>query len=69
MYIFDNEITLESREKLDEYLDGYEYGTSGLSFSSLYMWRNINKFSWDIVGDYMCITGVGYLNDLSLIHI
>lgn len=63
MYIFDNEITLESREKLDEYLDGYEYGTSGLSFSSLYMWRNINKFSWDIVGDYMCITGVGYLND------
>lgn len=63
MYIFDNEITLEGRERISEYLDSYEYETSGLSFSSLYMWRNINRFRWDIIGDYMCISGVGYLDD------
>lgn len=61
MYIFENKINLKNREILDEYLNGYEYKHSGLSFSSLYMWRDINHFSWDIIGDYMCITGVSYL--------
>ena len=46
---------------MDEYLNSYEYRTSGLSFTSLYMWREINQFSWDIVGDYMCLSGVSHL--------
>lgn len=61
MYMFDNKISIDNRAVLEEYLNGYEYRTSGLSFSAQYMWRDINKFSWDIVGDYMCISGVSHL--------
>lgn len=43
MHIFENEITLGNRPILDEYMNSYEYKTSGLSFSSMYMWRNIKK--------------------------
>ena len=61
MHIFENEITLGNRPILDEYMNSYEYKTSGLSFSSMYMWRNINLFQWDIIGDYMCVTGLSHL--------
>ena len=61
MYMFDNQITIEDRPLLEEYLGGYEYKTSGLSFSAQYMWRDINRFSWDIIGDYMCISGISHL--------
>lgn len=61
MFIFDNRISIESRPILDEYLGGFKYRTSGLSFSSLYMWRNINNFSWEIIGDYLCISGISHL--------
>ena len=40
---------------------GFDYKTSGLSFSALYMWRNINKFSWQLIGDYLCIAGLSHL--------
>ena len=61
MYMFDNRITVENREILEEYLNGFEYKTSGLSFSAQYMWREINRFSWDMIGDYMCISGISHL--------
>ncbi|MDO4546305.1 MAG: phosphatidylglycerol lysyltransferase domain-containing protein [Bacillota bacterium] len=61
MYMFDNRISIDNRELLEEYLNGYEYKTSGLSFSAQYMWRDINRFSWDIIGDYMCISGISHL--------
>lgn len=61
MYMYDNRITVEDRPLLEEYLNGYEYKTSGLSFSAQYMWREINQFSWDIVGEYMCISGISHL--------
>ena len=61
MYMFENRITIDNREILEEYLNGYEYKTSGLSFSAQYMWRDINIFSWDIIGDYMCISGISHL--------
>lgn len=61
MYMFDNRITIENREILEEYLNGFEYKTSGLSFSAQYMWREINCFSWEIIGDYMCIAGISHL--------
>ena len=59
--IFKNEITIENREILEQYLTSYEYRTSGLSFSSLYMWRDQNEFSWEIIGDYMVIAGLSHL--------
>ena len=61
MFMLDNRITSEARPILEEYLRGFEYGTSGLSFTSLYMWRNINNFSWQIIGDYLCIAGLSHL--------
>lgn len=61
MTIFENKIRLEDKEILDEYLRGYRYETSGLSFSSLYMWRDINEFSWEIFGEYLCIVGMSHL--------
>ena len=61
MYVFDNRITIEERDFLERYLNGFEYKTSGLSFSAMYMWRDINQFSWTTVGDYMCIAGVSHL--------
>jgi hypothetical protein len=61
MHIFENEITLENRAVLEEYLYGYDYKTSGLSYSSLYMWRDINRFRWEVLGDYLCISGLSHL--------
>lgn len=61
MFMLENRITIEERPVLEAYLRGYEYGTSGLSFTSLYMWRNINNFSWQIIGDYLCIAGLSHL--------
>ena len=58
MFLFDNRITLENRDVLEEYLNGFEYKTSGLSYSALYMWRDINQFSWTMMGDYMCLSGI-----------
>ncbi|MCQ2546848.1 MAG: phosphatidylglycerol lysyltransferase domain-containing protein [Clostridia bacterium] len=61
MYLFDNRITTENRAFVEEYLNGFEYKTSGLSFGGQYMWRDINQFGWEMVGDYMCISGVSHL--------
>ena len=61
MYMFDNRITIENREILEKYLNGFEYKTSGLSFSALYMWRDSNMFSWDMIGEYMCLAGISHL--------
>ncbi len=61
MFMLENRITIAERPILEEYLRGFEYGTSGLSFTSLYMWRNINNFSWQMIGDYLCIAGLSHL--------
>jgi len=61
VFRFDNEVTIEQRSLLEEYLRGFDYKTSGLSFSALYMWRNVNKFTWQMIGDYMCIAGLSHL--------
>lgn len=61
MFMFENQVTVESRKVLEEYLNSFEYKTSGLSFTSLYMWRNINFFSWQKIGDYLCIAGISHL--------
>jgi hypothetical protein len=62
MYIFDGRITLEDRELLESYLDGFDYKTSGLSYTSLFMWREINVVSWEKIGDYLCVAGADNLD-------
>ncbi|MBQ9708140.1 MAG: DUF2156 domain-containing protein [Firmicutes bacterium] len=61
MLIFENPIAAEDREPLRDFFESYEYECSASSFSSLYMWRDINKFSWEIIGDYLCIEGLSHL--------
>jgi hypothetical protein len=62
MYLFENKITLDDRKLLEEYLNGYAYRTSGLCFTSLYMWREINQFTWRRFGEYMCIAAADNLD-------
>ncbi len=61
MFMFENRITVENRLFLEEYLNGYDYKTSGLSFSALYMWRDVNCFSWMQSGDYLLLAGISHL--------
>ena len=60
-FFFDGRITLEDREFLEKYFNGYEYRTSGSSFSSMYMWKEDNNFSWKMIGDYLCVAGMSHL--------
>ena len=48
--LFNNEISIENRSVLEEYLFGFDYRTSGLCYTSLNMWRIINNFSWEMIG-------------------
>ena len=61
MHMFEHPITVESRTVLEPYLSSFEYKSSGLTFTSLYMWRNINQFSYQILGDYLCLAGISHL--------
>ena len=61
MYLLKNKISLDNRDILEEYLSGFDYRISGCSISSLYMWRDINHFCWEIIGDYLCISGTSHL--------
>ena len=56
MHIFDGRITLEDRAFLEGYLTGFDYKASGISFTSLFMWREVNDISWEQIGDYVCIS-------------
>ena len=63
MFIFENRVRIEDRTVLEEYLKGYDYQTSGLCFSSLYMWRTINCFCWKPSGRYLLLAGASNLED------
>ena len=62
MYIFDGRITLKDRELLESFLNGFDYKASGLTYTSLFMWKEINVISWKKIGDYLCITGADNLD-------
>ena len=57
MYLFENKISLEHREELERFLNRFPHKTSGLTFTSLYMWREVNQFSWEIIDDFLCVAG------------
>lgn len=59
--LFKNKIELGDKAELEKYLDAVDHRTSGLSFSSLYMWRDVNEFSWEIICGYLCIEGISHL--------
>ncbi|MBR5228501.1 MAG: DUF2156 domain-containing protein [Firmicutes bacterium] len=56
-YFFSNKITLENRKEIEEFVNAYPHETSGLTFTSLYMWRDQNRFSYEVINDYLCVAG------------
>ncbi|QEK13300.1 DUF2156 domain-containing protein [Crassaminicella thermophila] len=60
--MFKNEITLEDKALFEKYTGSYPYETSGLSFTSLFMWRHLNSFKYEIIHDFLCISGINHLN-------
>ena len=57
---FDN-LTDEDVKLLNEYFDGCDYQSSSYTFIANYIWRNTHKITWQIIGDYLCIAGLGTL--------
>ncbi len=58
-----NKIGLDKKEELMPYLWANDHQTSGLTFTSLYMWREENDFEYEIIGDYLCLTAMSFLKE------
>lgn len=56
-----NTLTQEEIRLLDDYFNGYDYESSSYSLIANYIWRNTHKISWEVIGDYLCIAGLGTL--------
>lgn len=62
--IFDrdfNDLTEEDIKLLNSYFDGYDYESSTHTFLANYIWRNTHDLTWQVIGDYLCIAGLGTL--------
>lgn len=56
-----NNLSEKETELLNSYFDGYDYQSSGHTLIANYIWRNTHKLSWQIIGEYLCIAGLGTL--------
>ena len=63
MEIFKNEIKLSDRQKLEEFVGAYPHETSGMSFSSIYMWSREYTYRYEIIGDFLCMAGLSNFKD------
>lgn len=61
-----NSIKIEDKILFDKYLNSFDYKTSGLTFTSLFMWRNLNDFKYEVINDFLCISGNSHLEVDSL---
>ena len=62
--IFDNDfqdLTEEDRKMLTSYFNGYDYQGSSYTFTANYIWRKTHKITWQRIGKYLCIAGLGTL--------
>ena len=57
---FDN-LSQKDIELLNSYFDGYDYQSSSHTLVANYIWRNTHDLSWQVIGDYLCIAGLGTL--------
>ena len=56
-----NDLSEDDVKLLNSYFDGYDYESSSHTFLANYIWRNTHDLSWQIIGDYLCIAGLGTL--------
>ncbi len=57
MKIFKNDINVEDKNKLEEYLLAVDHESAAQCFSGLYMWRGIHDFCWEDIEGYLCVEG------------
>lgn len=56
-----NNLSPEQKELLNVYFNGYDYQSSSYTLIANYIWRKTHKISWEVIGDYLCIGGLGTL--------
>ena len=56
-----NNLTENEIDLLNSYFDGYDYQSSSHTFIANYIWRNTHKLTWQVIGEYLCIAGLGTL--------
>lgn len=54
-----NNLTEQDIKLLNSYFDGYEYESSTHTFLANYIWRDTHDLTWQVIGDYLCIAGMG----------
>lgn len=59
--MLENSFKIKDKDFLDPYLNGFDYKTSGLTFTSLFMWQNLNDFKYQLIDDFLCISGNSHL--------
>ena len=57
---FDN-MTTEETALLEKYFCGYDYQASTHTFIANYIWKDTHHITWEIIGDYLCLLGMGTL--------
>src|SRR5690606_31403315 len=50
-------VELDDRTFIRDILVEYSPGTSELTFTNLFIWRNHYNFQWSVYKDWLCITG------------
>ena len=55
------DLTEEDDALLDAYFDGYDYQASSHTLIANYIWRDTHKITWQVIGDYLCVAGLGTL--------
>ena len=63
MDFFKNKISLDKREEFDSFVNKFPHETSGLSFSSIYMWSREYTYTYEIINDYLCMAGLSNFKD------
>ncbi|MBR2779191.1 MAG: DUF2156 domain-containing protein [Firmicutes bacterium] len=58
MDFFSNRITIDRKEEIEDYINRYAHETSGLTFSSLYLWRDVNDFTFEVISNFLCVAGL-----------
>ncbi|MCT4593756.1 MAG: phosphatidylglycerol lysyltransferase domain-containing protein [Anaeromicrobium sp.] len=61
--MFEKKISLEDKDLFEKYIYNNNHKTSGLSFTSLFMWKDVNDIRYEIINDYLCIRALNYLTE------
>ncbi|MCI8608933.1 MAG: DUF2156 domain-containing protein [Firmicutes bacterium] len=56
-----NNLSEKDINLLNEYFDGCDYQSSSYTYIANYIWRNTHNITWQIIGEYLCIAGLGTL--------